>query len=90
MSDTSSEIENKLIALNTKLQTQARLHESHAQIARGLAGIVDAVAIAMVTRCGDISCRNCLAHVGEECLILRLSNDVEDYIRRLEHQEAGG
>lgn len=84
MSDTSSEIENKLIALNTKLQTQAREHESHAQIARGLAGIVDAVAIAMVTRCGDISCRNCLAHVGEECLILRLSNDVEDYIRRLD------
>ncbi len=87
MSDTSSEIENKLIALNTKLQTQAREHESHAQIARGLAGIVDAVAIAMVTRCGDISCRNCLAHVGEECLILRLSNDVEDYIRRLEKDD---
>lgn len=84
MSDTSSEIENKLIALSTKLQTRAREHESHAQIARGLAGIVDAVAIAMVTRCGDISCRNCLAHVGEECLILRLSNDVEDYIRRLD------
>ncbi len=84
ITNTNSEIENKLIALNTRLIDKAREHESHAQIARGLAGIVNAVAIAMVTRCGDISCRSCLAHVGEECLILRLSNDVEDYIRRLE------